>query len=118
MAKDKPNYSKPASELDLEARQAEDYVPPTVVVKGTDAPLSSNGYIGVDPIYQNAANDTEKPIKAEGGAEAALYEKSLADDAEYPELDGEPVEDDDSSSSSGSTPTTPSTPPSSPPPGN
>jgi hypothetical protein len=39
---------------------------------------TDEGYVGVDPIYQNHANDTEKPYAAEGGADG-LAEDAYAD---------------------------------------
>lgn len=60
------NYTKPASQLDLEARQADDYEVPSKLTQGTEPELSKNGYVGVDPIYQNHANSTEGPIEADG----------------------------------------------------
>lgn len=91
----KPTYSKPASQLDLEERQKSDYTPPSVLLQGEDPHLSTNGYVGVDPVYQNAANDTEKPMQADKGAEAKVFEKFLADDVEYPELGTEGSDDAD-----------------------
>jgi hypothetical protein len=80
----KAEYSKPASQLDLEARQKDDYEPPAVLKPGVDPALSTNGYVGVDPIYQNAANSTERPIEATKGAEAKVFENFLDEDVEYP----------------------------------
>lgn len=31
-----------------------------------DNPVNQNGFVGVDPIYQNYANDTEKPLNEDG----------------------------------------------------
>jgi hypothetical protein len=80
----KPSFSKPNSQLDLEARQAEDYVPPSQVHPGTEEPLSENGYIGTDPIYQNHANDTEAPYPVdEDSAEGKVEVTHLSDDVDY-----------------------------------
>jgi hypothetical protein len=96
----KPSYSKPTSQLDLEARQKPDYVPPGVVKQGEDQGLSDNGYIAVDPIYQNHANDTEAPIRAEKGPEAKVFDNHYAEDVDFdttgPE-EGEAPEDEDES---------------------
>lgn len=79
----KASYSKPTSQLDLEARQKADYVPPGVVKKSEDQGLSDNGYIGVDPIYQNHANDTEAPIQSEKGPEAKIFNNHYTDDVDF-----------------------------------
>jgi hypothetical protein len=72
---------KPTSQLDLERRLGED--PPNTLFK-TVNPVEStltaddntseltggddgDLYVGTDPIYQNHANDTEKPLQAEEG---------------------------------------------------
>lgn len=80
---DKANYDKPTSQVDLEARQQEDYVPPTQLQPGVDPSPSDTGYVGVDPIYQNFANETEKPYAAEGGPEAVVEETVYADNANF-----------------------------------
>ena len=76
MAKDsekneeKAVYEKPNSTLDLEARQEEDYVPASRLAGSTSvSPLDRAGFIGVDPVYQNAANEVDRPITADEGAE-------------------------------------------------
>lgn len=99
----KAQYSKPTSQVDLEARQKSDYVPSTVLNQGSDPELSENGYVGVDPIYQNAANVTEQPIEASGGAEAKVFDQYLSETAEYPEL----PEDEDDDAEDGSESQTP-----------
>lgn len=83
MADDKPNYTKPTSQLDLEARQSEDYVPPTVLGRDVDPQKSENGYVGVDPIYQNFANDTEAPYAAEEGPESVVEENYYHDEVDF-----------------------------------
>ena len=116
----KANYEKPASQVDLEARQKKDYQPSSVLIKGEDPQVSDNGYIGVDPIYQNYANDTEAPLKSEGGPEAKIQANFVAEDADFTAgatAQGEADEEDDdeedetlSGSTSPSTPQTPGTP--------
>lgn len=65
----------------LEATLGEEQVAPvfyeTVNPRDNDA-FDQGGYVGVDPIYQNYANETEKPYAAEGGADA-LAEKAYFD---------------------------------------
>lgn len=72
---EKYGYTKPTSLLDLEDRQKDDYVPPGTLVGDTDvSPLNRGGFIGVDPVYQNAANETERPFNPESGPEAKAVE--------------------------------------------
>jgi hypothetical protein len=74
--------TKSTQQLDLEARQAEDYVSPLAVAK-TVGPeqslLGEDGYVGTDPIYQNYANETEAPLAAEEGAEKVLEDRVFAE---------------------------------------
>jgi hypothetical protein len=79
----KPQYSKPASQVDLEERLSDDYVPVGQLNQGTDPGLSDNGFVGVDPIYQNFANETEKPFKAEKGPEAKIEKDVFTDDVDF-----------------------------------
>lgn len=82
----KPVYEKPASQVDLEERQKKNYVPPSVLNKGVDPQPSSNGFVGVDPIYQNFANSTEAPIKqGKSSPESKVIAAAgvLANDADY-----------------------------------
>jgi len=76
------NYEKPASLLDLEARQEEGYVPPGVVGRTSDPQKSENGYVGVDPIYQNYADETHKPGFPDEGAEAEIWKNFVSDDVD------------------------------------
>lgn len=109
----KARYSKPASQVDLERRQEngnaspltaptadESTVPLREDTGGRDFRVEDNdisNYRGVDPIYQNYANDTEKPLRAEEGAEAEVF-KQVEEDGKRvvevsKELDkGEPEE--------------------------
>lgn len=82
MADNEPNYTKPSSQIDLETRQAEDYEVPTKLIQGTDPKPSENGFIGTDPIYQNYANETEKPFLSDGGAEAEIEKNFVSEDAD------------------------------------
>lgn len=45
---------------------------------------TEEGYVGVDPIYQNHANDTEKPLAANAGPD------KLAEDAYKATVEGKP----------------------------
>lgn len=114
----KPVYTKPTSELDAEARLAEDFVPAGVLKPGVDPEKSENGYVGVDPIYQTFANDTEQPLRAEDGVEKVMEEKVLDDDSDSstaatPESveDAEDEDDEDEDEDfGGNTPPTPNNP--------
>lgn len=77
------------AELDLEARQQEDYVSPlridggSGVVTEDQAAYAVEGndtsqYIGVSPEYMTYANETEKPLAAEHGAEKVALEELQA----------------------------------------
>ena len=98
---DEAVYEKPTSQLDLEARLAEDYTPPSQIewtnpnakppdpekVKGRDFKVEGNetdAYTpDVDPMYQNYANESEKPFRAEGDDNPeAKVEKELLDKKE------------------------------------
>lgn len=75
-----PEAVKSTQQLDLEARQAEDYVSPLAVAKTVgpnESLISEDGFVGVDPIYQNAANETEMPLASEEGAEKVLEDRVL-----------------------------------------
>lgn len=94
MADDKKEaqYAPPNSQLDLEARQergnASDKVLSTSdeaaeraadaeVEEGRDFRVEGNdtsAYVNTDPVYQNYASDTEKPLGAEDGPEKKLEE--------------------------------------------
>jgi hypothetical protein len=91
--KEKVEYTKPTTQLDLEARLGEDApeafysdVNPGTdsVLNGTEkndenksvyATASGDDYIGTDPIYQNHSEDTLKPLKAEEGVEKDAEEE-------------------------------------------
>lgn len=80
-------YTKPTSQLDLEARLANDNEAPAAVKtlnpseQGED---DEDGYVGTDPIYQNHANDTEAPGEAEEGAEKDALDLHFASVATEP----------------------------------
>lgn len=77
----KAEYSKPTSQVDLEARlesgnkssrvlsTADNYEAPADTEPGRDMRVEDNdvsNYVGVDPIYQNYAEDTHAPLVSEG----------------------------------------------------
>lgn len=126
-------YTKPASQVDLEERQKkgnqsarvlpsapqfeggkDDGRARQMTVPGND----TDGYIGVDPVYQNYANETEAPIEADESAESKVADE-YADQAEVAQLsqpvakverDEENEEDEEDEEPQGSpTPPTPST---------
>jgi hypothetical protein len=114
----KPKYTQPASADFQKEVASKDYTPPGVVTGGTEPGLSENGYVGVDPIYQNHANHTEAPYEAEDSAESKLHAKELSDDVDFsltdpPEGEGDVVDTDETTTApgaSGSTSSGPSTP--------
>lgn len=82
----KPQLGVPSTaQLDLERRQGNEYVGDSELASRrtfvNPSPLGEEEYIGTDPIYQNHANDTEKPLAASKGvwkdAEDA-YKESVA----------------------------------------
>ncbi|SRR6266540_328473 len=84
MTKEKAEYSKPTSQLDLEARQADDYVVPAQVGPAVDPQLSDNGYVGVDKIYQNSASHVDAPYEGDPeSAEGKVHAQFLSDDVEF-----------------------------------
>lgn len=111
----KARYSEPTSTTDLKARQKDDYVPASVKVVGEDSELSDNGYVGVSAEYQNYANLTEAPIKAEKGPEAKVFENFVDEDADYKSAaapEGERDADDDEEEEAGTPAASRPTPPS------
>jgi hypothetical protein len=110
MAKSEANYEKPASQLDLEYRlkngnassrvlSTADVEPPEpedevearrYAVEGN----KTSNYFGVSPEYQTYANETEKPMRAQGGPEAELEKLQLgeAEEQDSPENDSESEE--------------------------
>lgn len=98
-------YDKPTSQLDLEQRQAEGYVPPSQLVQAGepgDTPFDNGGFIGVDPVYQNAANETERPLRQTEGPEAQVI-SDAGHDKNVAEFDDEsplPIVDEEDSTKS------------------
>lgn len=72
MAK-KPERVPSLAEVDLENRLKDDHVGESVLASRRNTvqpnPLGEEDYVGTDAIYQNHANDTEKPLAAESGVE-------------------------------------------------
>lgn len=87
---DEVEYTKPTSQLDLEARQENGNASFKVLSTSDQAPKPGDededarsyvvedndldGYLNVDPIYMNYASDTEQPLLAEEGPEQVLEE--------------------------------------------
>lgn len=69
----KPEITKPTDQQDLERRQADDYQPDAELASRrtfvNPNPFGEEGYVGTDPVYQNYASETEKPLASEEGAE-------------------------------------------------
>lgn len=91
---EKPQYTKPSSTLWAEEQEKNGNASSKVLSTYSDEPVKSDGndrklavegneteaYVGVDPIYQTYANDTEAPLRAEKGVEAKLEERVYGDD--------------------------------------
>lgn len=70
-AQSEAQYAPPASQVDLAERLANGNASSAVLSTAPSAvqearPVDEEGYVNVDPIYQNHANDTEAPLQAEG----------------------------------------------------
>lgn len=78
--KDEAVYTRPTSQVDLEERLKADNRLGAPVENAKPKPVSDDGYVGVDPIYQNHANDTDAPHQADDGADK-LAEKSFEEQA-------------------------------------
>jgi hypothetical protein len=89
MADKKAEYRKPASQLDLEARQergnasdrvlstADTYEAPAGEGDGRDFRVEGNktdNYVGTSPEYMTYANKTEAPVEAKDSAESKVFE--------------------------------------------
>lgn len=113
MPKEKVRYSKPTSQQDLERRLEKDNEAETLLTGVNPAEqdhLVSDGYVGVDPVYQNHANDTDKPRASEDGAEKKAEEAfvaSLTATVSESEDDEDDEDDDDLEPVTTSTPATP-----------
>lgn len=125
MGDNEPTYSKPPTQAFAEAVAEDDYQAPTVKAKGEDPTLSDDGFVNVAPEYRNFANETDKPLVGDEGAEADIESAYVADDADYNKgatdngESGEDDEDDEEETGSGSGGSsgsgyTPPTPPQSP----
>lgn len=99
-----PVYEKSTAQLDAEMRRADDYVPPSQLISANepgDTPLDNAGYIGVDPVYQNAANETEQPMRQTEGVEADIVSDAGHDkntgtfDGESPVPEADEYDDDE-----------------------
>lgn len=80
--KEKVEYTRPTSQLDLERRLANDNnVEPAGHLRSVNPSDAldlddegDDGFVGVDPVYRNYANETEKPMQADEGPEAKAEE--------------------------------------------
>lgn len=118
----KPKYEKPASLRHAEQVTKSDYDPGRLDKGGYPDP-SDNGFVGVDPIYQNFANETEQPFLAEGGPEKKVESLAYADEVDTksgatPEGESEAQDDaedeEEETRNAGGSTTTSSTTPSTP----
>lgn len=80
MTNEAPEPVKSTQQLDLEARADDDYVSPLARAKTVgpnESLVSEDGFVGVDPIYQNYANDTEAPYQSDEGVEKDLEDRAM-----------------------------------------
>lgn len=80
MAEAKAPEVKSTQQLDLEARAKDDYVSPLARAKTVgpnESLVSEDGFVGVDPMYQNYANETDAPLASESGPEKDLEDRVL-----------------------------------------
>ena len=80
--KEEAQYAPPASQVDLaerlESGNASHRVLSTADIAVQEPrPEDVEGYVNVDPIYQNYANETEKPLQGDGGPEGQLEEEGF-----------------------------------------
>jgi hypothetical protein len=91
------------------------YVPQDVeVVNPEDSPVNSDGFAGVDPIYQNFANDTDAPYYGETKSKVQKGKSHAvvvpADDSEDEEKSSEDDGKGEDKGDGGTTPKAPATP--------
>lgn len=71
-------YSKPTSQVDLEERLKNNNAAPAVLKDTNPADSTVNytkaGFVGTDSVYQNYANETDAPLKAQGGPDKRAEE--------------------------------------------
>ena len=63
-------YTKPTSQVDMEARLGDDSPPPVFNEGSNPDPFNEDGFVGVSPEYANAANETDEPLEAEEGPDS------------------------------------------------
>lgn len=81
-------YTRPNSDAALEAQVNAEAPKPRVAVNPN--PFGEEEFVNVDPIYQNYANDQNKPFAAQDGADKLAEERTK----ELHDLDGEETVDD------------------------
>lgn len=118
MAENEPNYELPASQVDLQRRleneNKSDRIVSTSDLYENEVYEDKPGYVGTDPMYQNAATPGSAPGMSTEGPEAEVFANFLDKDPEEvtPAADGDDEDDteeeDTSSSSSTSSTTSPS----------
>lgn len=79
-------YTKPTSQVDLEARLSDESDPPVYNASVAPDPFNEDGFVGVSPEYANAANETDEPLAADEGADQMAEE---AFEAAYGDSSGE-----------------------------
>lgn len=89
-----PAVVKSTTELDLEARQAKDYVSPIAKAKTVgpnESLVNEDGFVGVSPEYANNANESDAPLAADSGVDKVLEDKFLG----TPEAPADEKKDDE-----------------------
>lgn len=81
-------YTKPTSQVDMEARLSDDSEPPAFNESTNPNPFHEDGFVGVGLEYANAANDVDEPLQAEEGPDKMAED---AFDAAYGPASGEPT---------------------------
>jgi hypothetical protein len=72
---DKPYTTTSTAQQDMERRLADDYKPDADITNRqmvNPNPFGEEDYAGTDPIYQNHATDSSKPLRAKKGPEKKL----------------------------------------------
>jgi len=115
----KTETTKPADLLWQEEQLKDDTSPKVLSTFGEDPneglqrPDDVDGYLGTDPIYQSAANLTERPFRSEKGAESKFEERAYGEKfSEQPFSEADYEADDSATGESDAESSTTPTPPS------
>jgi heat shock protein HspQ len=84
-------YTPSEAQLDLERRQGNDNESSLRIgqtVQPHESPFTGNGFVNVDPVYQNFANEVDEPLLADSGATRVAedqFDPSVPVEADEPE---------------------------------